>query len=128
MTFYCRRCGIEVAPKKWYCPECRVQARKEANKRNFSNWRKRHPKQFRRIRRKMRGVTQPVCAKCGKPIPEDEHWSQKYCKKCIPDNRTYMREYMRNRYQTDKKFRERMKTAVVEYKMRRQRKSERDRR
>ena len=70
----CRQCGATFlgGPRAWYCPSCRLERRREAD-RNY----------------KARGTNRPLgsidlCVVCGKPYTVNSS-TQKYCPACAPD-------------------------------------------
>lgn len=70
-TRVCRQCGVTFpgGPRAWYCPACRDERRREADK-----------------RRKRSGPSRPlgsvdICKRCGKEYPV-EGSRQMYCKDC----------------------------------------------
>lgn len=70
----CRQCGATFlgGPRAWYCPSCRLERRREADRKY-----------------KAHGTSRPIgsidlCVVCGKPYTVNSS-RQKYCPVCAPD-------------------------------------------
>ncbi len=90
-TCICRECGTEFegGPRAWYCPECRLERKRES----LRCFRKNGPA-------RPLGTTD-ICVRCGKQYIVTG-WRQKYCPDCSadgtkeavrPHKRRYQQEY-----------------------------------